>query len=344
MTELAEEPQCVCGRPLDEEQRKEIRERAKHYLGSDDVAFLNALKSDISNLIGPDVAGHAIDLTRRIEILREAIRTEDERRTLYTLLENDAVASDPALQEAKGVIDRIEASIRELESKRQKFESLDDSAGDENTFGIRILERRLDDAERKLAEITKTLTMRRKMTVLRGIMDSALQKAKVGISQEICTQTNSRIAEVMPNNSIRVQHVDRCLILEGQEGGSAGETLSVAYAFLATLFNRVEHQLPFIVDSPANPIDLRVRAKIAELIPQLTSQFVAFTISSERQGFVGPLEAACKTPINYVTLFRRGDAGMEQDASLIAGSVLTRDGVLVTGGEFFSGFHIEKED
>ena len=66
----------------------------------------------------------------------------------------------------------------------------------------------------------------------------------------------------------------------------------MGYAFLATLFNRTEHQLPFVVDSPANPIDLRVRARVAELIPRLSNQFIAFTISSERQGFLPGLEQA----------------------------------------------------
>jgi len=175
-------------------------------------------------------------------------------------------------------------------------------------------------------------------------MDAALQKARFGISQEICDDANRRIAEVMPNNEIRIQRVDRCLVLEGQEGGSAGETLSVAYAFLATLFNRVEHQLPFIVDSPANPIDLRVRTKIAELIPKLTRQFVAFTISSERQNFVAPLEAALGAPVQFLTLFRRGPADLEENAQAATSCEKTTDGFLVSGREFFCGFHLEEED
>src|SRR6266478_3691351 len=175
-------------------------------------------------------------------------------------------------------------------------------------------------------------------------MEAAFEKARSGISQEICEEANRRISDVMPDNAIRIQRVDRCLVLEGQEGGSAGETLSVAYAFLATLFNRVEHQLPFIVDSPANPIDLRVRTKIAELIPKLTRQFVAFTISSERQNFVAPLEAVLGAPVQFLTLFRRGPADLERDAQAQGSVESTRDGLLVSGREFFCGFHLEEED
>jgi len=148
----------------------------------------------------------------------------------------------------------------------------------------------------------------------------------------------------MPDNAIRVKQVDRCLQLMGQEGGSAGETLSVAYAFLATLFNRVEHQLPFVVDSPANPIDLRVRAKVAALIPMLAHQFVAFTISSERQGFTQALESAVTEPIQFLTLFRKGPADLEEHAHSQPEITETLDGLLVQGKEFFSTFHLEEED
>ena len=35
-------------------------------------------------------------------------------------------------------------------------------------------------------------------------------------------EANKRIEELMPDNAIRIQDVNRCLILRGQEGGSAG--------------------------------------------------------------------------------------------------------------------------
>jgi hypothetical protein len=132
--------------------------------------------------------------------------------------------------------------------------------------------------------------------------------------------------------------------LEGQEGGSAGETLAVAYAFLATLFNRVEHHLPFIVDSPANPIDLRVRPEIARLIPKLTTQFVAFTISSERQNFTAPLESAASGPVQFLTLFRKGPADLQKKAEVETDVVETTDGFLVSGKNFFNHFHLDTEE
>src|SRR5207249_3642651 len=100
-----------------------------------------------------------------------------------------------------------------------------------------------------------TLEWKGKRDVLTAILNEAHRQARVRIGQEVCRQTNGRIAELMPDNHIRVDRLDRCLVLREQAGGSVGETLSVAYAFLSILFNQTDHQLPFIVDSPANPLD-----------------------------------------------------------------------------------------
>jgi len=148
----------------------------------------------------------------------------------------------------------------------------------------------------------------------------------------------------MPDNRIVVDSIKNCVVLRGQEGGSVGENLSVAYAFLSTLFNRSDHVLPFVVDSPANPIDLSVRAKIGELIPSLTDQFIAFTISSERAGFIGNLSTAASGDVQYITLFRRGPVELESSAILEADHLLTDDGVRVIGKRFFESFQLETED
>ncbi len=166
----------------------------------------------------------------------------------------------------------------------------------------------------------------------------------MGITTELCEQANARISELMPHNSISIDRIEQNLILEGQEGGSVGETLSIAYAFLATLFHRSDHQLPFVVDSPAGPIDLAVRPKIGELIPNLTGQFIAFTISSERARFIAPLKRASHTEIQFVTLFRKGSEELELEAHEKGDVLETEDGLNVTGEDFFNDFQLEEEE
>ena len=69
---------------------------------------------------------------------------------------------------------------------------------------------------------------------------------------------------------------------------SEGQSLAIAYAFLTSLFEQASYRLPFIVDSPAGSLDLRVRREVAELIPVLFEQMIMFVISSEREGFAEP--------------------------------------------------------
>jgi DNA sulfur modification protein DndD len=341
--ELAGEDVCVCGRPLDDVTRDAIRDRAKLYLGSDNVALLNAIKGDVSLMVQPNTAEHEQELQTLMKRLGQNIRAETEARTEKDLIEAEA-QNDPRLEEIKSEIDMEEDRLEKLKMELDKFVDPTETAGDEEVFGIEVLKQRLRNAERKLAEITETLDLKSKRDILVAILQSAHTRARNAISDELCNEANERINRIMPFNAIRIEKLERCLRLTGQEGGSVGETLSIAYGFLATLFNRTDYELPFIVDSPANPIDLRIRPRIAELIPSLTKQFVAFIISSERQSFVEPLEKKTSGGVQFITLFRRGPKDLEVAALKENAFQKSADGISVAGRAFFSAFHLDEED
>ncbi len=342
--ELAEEAQCVCGRELDEGTRENIRNRSQTYLGSDDVALLNALKSDIADQVGRDVARHEAKLREDLQGVVKAIKEVGRRRTDRDAIVEATVAQDSELENAQAEITKLSNQIDTVRGKLQKYKDASERAGDRDTWGIEVLERRLQDAEKKLAEVTETLELKAKQEVLARILERARDLARTRISAHICNEANERISELMPDNNIRIERIDRSLELHRQEGGSVGETLCVGYAFLATLFNRTEHQLPFVADSPANPIDLKRRKSVAELIPKLGEQFVAFTISSEREGFLNALHRAAEGQVQYLTLFRKS-AGepMRQAKRSKAQREETKDGMLMYGEEFFKSFQLDKE-
>lgn len=65
--ELADEAECVCGRPIDDDTiRSHIKGRAKRYMGSDDVSLLNQLKGDVANLVGTEIDSHEVGLKNKI--------------------------------------------------------------------------------------------------------------------------------------------------------------------------------------------------------------------------------------------------------------------------------------
>lgn len=342
--DLAREPECVCGRPIDPEIAQAIRDRAIQYLGTEDVSLLNSMKSAIKDVVGDRPEEGEQDLDSRIASLSDVVEQERGARNDFDALRHEAEQTDPAIKNAREDIESLSAEIEEIDEKLERFESEDQTQNDERTFGIEILEKRLADAEKKLAEITHTLTEKAKRDVLARIISRAYEESRQGIASELCNQANRRISALMPNNRISIDRIEQNLILEGQEGGSAGETLSIAYAFLATLFHRADHQLPFVVDSPAGPIDLAVRPRIGELIPKLSGQFIAFTISSERNRFVEPLKRASNTDIQFITLFRKSSVELEQAAHQGGFVLETIDGLNVQGEIFFNEFQLEEEE
>ncbi len=343
--ELAQEALCVCGRPLDDNSRRAVRERAKQYLGSDDVALLNWIKGDISTAVAEDSQAAARELAGQMKLLKSALREQGERELDRDQIRQLAVEEDPALEVVKQEISGLDIKVQQMTERLDEFSSpADGSLLDDQVRGIGVIERRIATAEQKFAEITETLQLKGKRDMLKRILEAAGRNARVAVCEEISEVSNARIKQLIPDNRIRIERIERSLHLEGQAGSSVGETLSVAYAFLSTLFNRADNKLPFVVDSPANPIDLRVRSKVAELIPKLTHQFIAFTISSERVGFLVPLESAAEKPIQYLTMFRKGDRGAPALEIARDGSVArTSDGVVVTGRLYFHAFHVETE-
>lgn len=342
--DLAREDHCVCGRPIDRDIANIIRLRAIQYLGTEDVAFLNAMKSAIVDSIGSGRREGIRELQKSLKLLSDTVGEQRNAENQLDALIFQAGQSDPSIQGVRDSIKQLTQELRDIDIELEKFESEDSKQPVRRTYGIEVLKKKFRDAEKNLAEITNTLTEKRRRDILIDIVHRAHRTARLGVTQELCDEANTRISQLMPYNQVAIEQIHRHLILEGQEGGSAGETLSIAYAFLATLFHRAEHQLPFVVDSPAGPIDLAVRPKIGELVPKLSGQFIAFVISSERPGFVGPLKAASNRNLKFITLFRKGLA--EFDEGVYDDGVVkkTSDGVCVEGEEFFREFQLDDEE
>ena len=351
--ELADDAECVCGRTIDEDVRAVIRARAQQYLGSDDVALLNAMKSAIADVVGDSRERPASELALDIEGLSSLVDQLHNAKNELDLLRQDAERSDPDVMKAKQEIEHLQDQMSETEKELDKFKRRDEklhpdrirNTDPDRIFSIQSVRDAVELLEEEFAEVANTLVLREKRDTLRSILDSAYRKSRAALAAEIRDEANTNIERLMPYNNIRIDSVERCLNLQGQSGGSVGETLSVGYAFLSTLFNRAEqHQLPFVVDSPANSIDFDVRSKVGELVPKLTDQFIAFMISSERERFLASLKKATPTPIRFMTLFRKGATPHEAKAKGYTSCVTTSDGYLVLDEQFFNDFQLDEEE
>jgi DNA sulfur modification protein DndD len=341
--DLAKEAVCVCGRVLDNETRQAVRERATLYLGSEDVSLLNQMKGEVASQIGEMHEKPAELLKSDIRDLQLMIKKTAQLRGTRDAIKLEAVHDDPELERKEQEIVKLQQELAKIAVQLERFEEDKEGAEIEDTWGISVVKKALERAKKNFAEVADTLNLKRRSEILTEIVRNAHLKSRERISIALCEDANKRIKHLMPNNAIRIDRVDRSLRLDGKSGGSAGETLSVAYAFLSTLFHRTEYQLPFVVDSPAGPLDHPKRSAVASLIPDLAAQFIAFVISTERDGFQDKLDQTSKSPIQYLTLFRKGDLAMESAAYATGRAESTVDGILVTGKSFFEAFQIDEE-
>ena len=351
--ELAQELECVCGRRIDDDIQKIIRDRAQRYLGSDDVTLLNAIKSSIADAVGNSQDEPSQALSATLASLAAKVSELQDAQNELDELRHTAEHSDPDVMRAKEEIDRLEPECRDIMRKLDLLERRDEKVNldrinkvdPERVYSIETIKQGIAILEELVEEVTNTRNLRRKRDTLKRILKRAHEKARQSISVQIRSDANQRIANLMPYNDVRIEDVDRCLKLEGQSAGSAGETLSVGYAFLSTLFNRADqHELPFVVDSPANPIDNDIRANIGQLVPSLTGQFVAFMISSERGRFLESLRKASTGDIQYITVFRKSVKHLAEKAVSNHATIATPDGLVVRDETFFDEFQLDSEE
>lgn len=355
--ELANEDVCICGRPINDEVKNSINERASKYLGSDDVALLNNLKSSINEAVGLSQTQASECLSENIEDLSALSKQNIQARNDLDRLNAQAEHSDPDVMAAKEKIEHLEGEIKRLNQELSRFEKPAErfsphqskSISPKQISCIKDIKEGISYLERQVEAGTETVNLGNRRDILNRIIEEAYGKALDHITNEIRDDANRRISKLMPDNLVRIQKIDRCVVLQDQSSGSAGENLSVVYAFLATLFNRSneynEHVLPFIVDSPISAIDNSIRPKIGQLAPDLTNQFIAFVISSEREQFLPALQNATNKPINYITLFRKNIEQYAKKAKAGFESVESADGIQVTGEDFFIDFQLnDKED
>jgi DNA sulfur modification protein DndD len=340
--ELCDEIECICGRPIDQGISKIIKTRANQYLGSNDVSLLNTIKTSIDEEI-PDngIAQPNADYSALLKELANLRVKEAELQTKVSNLEIEAGAEDPTVADAQKQIIQLELSINDLTKKIDRYTDLD---SDDDEYCPAVIKKKLDKAKNDLAEISNTLVLKNKTDRLSEILNRSYDIASGKITGELVSETNSNLDNWLPNNDVRVEKIQGHLVLRnGQAQGSEGENLSIAYAFLSTLFNRSSHSLPFIVDSPAGALGLKIRREIGQTIPTMTEQFVSFVTTSERQGFLeGGLDTSGKS-IQFITIFRSRITDYAVKASTIHSSHRTSDGIVVEDEEFFKNFELESE-
>lgn len=340
--ELIKEEECICGNKLDDQSRQTIVEKSEDFLGAETSGFINSLKQDISKFIGGEPENSPSRARGIAKSLTEAMNERSEASGDLRAIR------DELIQQGDKKIQDWETEERRCREEANKYKNLletinespsPESRNDPETFCLKAIRDQVEQAKDDVAEITDTLELRKQIDILDKTLKNAHNKAKLKLKKDIIQECRERLHNILSFNPVEVSGINGSLELKNQSGASVGQTLAVAYTFLTTLLGRGQHQFPLVVDSPANPIDNTVRSQVAKVIPELTDQFVAFTISSERVGFTNHLDSAADGDVRYLTLFRKN-----VNTAYLVGELPendfqhSEDGVLVEGKEYFDQF------
>lgn len=139
--------------------------------------------------------------------------------------------------------------------------------------------------EQEIAKATRTNTALRKKELVDSLVNEIKLQATTALKQEIVRKTNEKLHRVIVDDYVEIESIDRYIKLKGRDGASEGQTLSIAYCFLGTLFEDSELEFPFIIDSPTGKMDFEKRQAVADIIPLVFNQMIAFVQSAEVERF-----------------------------------------------------------
>lgn len=302
--ELADEPTCVCGRDLDENHRKEIRQNAERFLSDEDVGVLNSIKQRLGNVSEP------ASLESRLDDLSE---TRDDLKE-YEMRQAQLNLSDENLESKKQDLTRqIEKQKTQKERKERKIELLStDDKGLRQKHdldwqnNIPAAKREASKYEEKVEEATNTVEFSTQAKKLESIFGEFVDRTIQSVKQSQIRKTNQRLDRILKRSSVQIHSIDDSIKIRNKSGISEGQSLAVAYAYLSTLFENSAVDMPFVIDSPAVSLDHKVRAEVAPIITTLFDQVLAFIISTEKPGFVENLQPDTEAGINYYTVYQTG--------------------------------------
>lgn len=206
-----------------------------------------------------------------------------------TLLENEEKLIKAGGEKARELQERIEELIRLISIARDELERIESK--DENDASL-TEENNLHKADQKfkyyeqeIAKATRTNTALRKKELVDSLVNEIKLQATTALKQEIVRKTNEKLRRVIVDDYVEIESIDRYIKLKGRDGASEGQTLSIAYCFLGTLFEDSELEFPFIIDSPTGKMDFEKRQAVADIIPLVFNQMIAFVQSAEVERF-----------------------------------------------------------
>lgn len=303
-TELAESDECICGRPIGDDEEEKILKGADDYLSEQDIGVLNSLKDKLRSI--PDAGGFDNRFSR-VEDHRDELRQKRQELAAVDLEDEDLNERLEDLAEEKN---EKENEIEEKEELLKMLTTADSAVQEQYELdwetNIELCKSRRNKFQNQLREASDTVTFGKKADLLEDMLQDFIKKCLESLKEKQIKDTNKKLDQILGLSRIQVEDIDDSIIIKGREGASEGQSLSVAYAYLSSLFEDSRVDVPFVIDSPAVSIDYDKREQVAHMISNLFDQLVIFVISPERERFVDQLES---DDIRYLTVHKTETPG-----------------------------------
>lgn len=301
-TELANSPKCVCDRCIGESERQAILRNAEKYLGSDYQAVLNTIKSGLIS--------SSYD-NRLVQALDELGRLQEQKTRLnarFTDVEDRLIKAGGAqVEQLQKEIENLIAKISVAQAQLNIIESKDNADGLTDENNLFRAEKAYKDYEIKIASTTKTNAALRKKEIVQSLINEIKIQSTKALKKEITKKTNEKIKRVITDDFIEIDNIDGYIKLKNKDGASEGQTLSIGYCFLGTLFEDSELEFPFVIDSPTGKMDFDKRQAVADIIPVVFKQMIAFVQSAEVEHFADRFYD--KDDSQFLTIVTNTDSG-----------------------------------
>lgn len=280
-TELAHSEKCVCDRCIGEKEKEAILRNAERYLGSNQQSVLNTIKSSISSCEYDSSLSEAFEklseLQKQSNILNNRFKDNEEK--LIKAGGDKAADLQSEIDKLIGEIAACKKSLNVIEAKNDPYETLTE---DNN---LPLAKEALEELEKKIASATNTNRALRRKEIVEELVNQIKQETTKSLKAEIVRKTNEKLKSVITDDKIEIESIDKYIKLKDRAGASEGQTLGIAYCFLGTLFEDAELQFPFIIDSPTGKMDFAKRQAVADIIPNVFNQMIAFVQSAEVERF-----------------------------------------------------------
>ncbi len=288
--EVADEGECICGRPIGPAERAVLIQRKEQYLAQDQISAIATMKERLNSSAATETS-----FLDSCEILQEKL--EDRQANEKAMARLKLEAEERGDEDMRPLTERegeIKVKLTALETEIGGLETADPVKQRAHQCtkrtNIPLARRYCDDCKATLDEVEASYHLSLRRDRLLDQLERVEAKALTGLREVIRKETNDRLATLVQMEDLRVERIDGALELSSNKASSKddvseGQSLSVAYAFLTALLSKAPFELPFIVDSPAVSLDLEVREEVSRVIPTLFEQMILFVISSEQAAF-----------------------------------------------------------